>query len=67
MNNQSQTIPCPEQECRTPIPFNTYQLLLGVQFACPSCGSLIGLAVESKELVQETMQKFEDIKGKIAQ
>ena len=64
MNNQSQNIPCPD--CKTPIPFDTYQLLMGVQFTCPHCAACIGLASESKELVQETMQKFEDIKAQIA-
>jgi transcription initiation factor IIE alpha subunit len=55
-----QTIPCPE--CGTKIPFETRQLLMGVQFPCPKCQSLIGLAQESKPLVEEAMNKLEKVK-----
>jgi transcription initiation factor IIE alpha subunit len=60
MINTEQTIPCPE--CGTKIPFDTKQLLMGVQFACPKCQSLIGLAQESKPLVEEAMEKLERVK-----
>jgi len=60
MKNSEQSIPCPT--CQAKIPFDTNQLLMGVQFACPNCQSVIGLAAESKEIVQETMQKLEEIK-----
>ncbi|TKC10499.1 hypothetical protein FA048_09960 [Pedobacter polaris] len=59
---QSQNIPCPV--CSTGIPFDTKQLMMGVQFACPNCAASVGLAPESKELVQETMEKLEAAKGK---
>jgi hypothetical protein len=66
MLNQDQTIPCPI--CGTKIPFDTNQLIMGVQFSCPNteCDASIGLAGESKEIVKETMEKFETFKGKIS-
>ena len=65
MINQEQSIPCPV--CGAKIPFDTHQLLLGVQFTCPNkdCNAMIGLADESKAIVRETMEKFEAVKGKI--
>jgi len=60
---QQQTIPCPV--CKTSIPFDTVQLLNGVKFACPNCKSEIGLATESKPLVQEIMKKLEQVKNAI--
>ncbi len=63
MINQEQAIPCPT--CQTKIPFDAQQLLMGVQFACPGCHALIGLASESKPQVQETMQKFENLKQEL--
>ncbi len=62
MIGQTQNIPCPV--CNTGIPFDTKQLIMGVQFACPMCSSLIGLASESKGLVEEAMKKLEAVKGK---
>ena len=58
-----QTIPCPS--CRTNIPFDTHELLLGVQFVCPNCRAVIGLAPESREKVQETIDKFDEIKRNV--
>lgn len=55
-----QQIPCPV--CNTKIPFDTQQLIAGVQFACPNCHASIGLALESKAIVEETMKKFEELK-----
>lgn len=52
-----QQIPCPV--CKTGIPFDTRQLLQGVQFSCPSCQASIGLADESKEVVRQAMESFE--------
>lgn len=63
MINSEQNIPCPT--CNTKIPFDTQQLLLGVKFICPNCQSAIGLAEESKTIVEETMKKFKDMKGKL--
>ena len=56
-----QQIPCPV--CKTNIPFDTKQLLLGVQFSCPNCQASIGLADESKAIVEETMKSFEELKA----
>ena len=63
MSNLELSIPCPT--CATKIAFDTMQLLLGIQFKCSNCQSAIGLATESKNLVQDTMNKFEAIKEKI--
>ncbi len=64
MINSEQTIPCPV--CKTKIPFDTNQLLQGMQFVCPNCQAAIGLAEESKPLVKETMQKFEELKSNMS-
>ncbi len=64
MINSDQSIPCPV--CNTKIPFDTKQLLLGVKFVCSNCQAAIGLADESKPIVQETIEKFEEIKGKFS-
>jgi len=55
-----QQIPCPI--CNTRIPFDTKQLIAGVQFSCPHCQSSIGLACESKTVVEKTMGQFEKLK-----
>lgn len=57
-------IPCPV--CQTNIPADSHQLMLGTQFACPTCNSAIGLSSESKNQVQEAMQKFEDLRTEVA-
>lgn len=57
-----QSIPCPV--CQNKIPFDTKQLLLGVKFVCSNCQAAIGLAEESKPIVQETMNKFESLREK---
>ncbi|MCW3102330.1 MAG: hypothetical protein JWO09_770 [Bacteroidetes bacterium] len=62
MINKDQSIPCPV--CQTKIPFDTHQLLTGVQFSCSNCSAAIGLSTESKKLVEETMVKLEDLKTK---
>lgn len=61
MMNSSQSIPCPV--CKSPIAFNTEELLKGNKFACTSCKTEIGLAEESKAIVQETMIQFEKVKA----
>lgn len=53
-------ISCPI--CHSTIPFDTKQLLAGIQFSCPQCHSSIGLATESKEIVKKTMIKLEELK-----
>jgi transcription initiation factor IIE alpha subunit len=64
MINPEQSIPCPV--CNNKIPFDTKQLLMGVQFICSNCNAAIGLADESKPIVKETMEKFEELKGKFS-
>jgi transcription initiation factor IIE alpha subunit len=64
MINSEQSIPCPT--CKNKIPFDTNQLLLGVQFVCSNCQSAIGLAPDSKPIVQEAMQKLEAAKSQIS-
>ena len=64
--NKDQVIPCPV--CGEKIPIDTMQLLLGVQFKCPNinCDATIGLTTESKPIVKETMEKFEQVKEKLS-
>ncbi len=63
INNQN--ISCPA--CQNSIPFSVDQLLMGVHFACsnPDCNASISLAMESKPIVQETMEKFKEINTEI--
>jgi len=63
MINLEQAIPCPT--CQTKIPFDAHQLMMGVQFACPGCHALIGLASESRPEVAETMEKFDNLKQRL--
>jgi transcription initiation factor IIE alpha subunit len=53
-------MPCPV--CGTKIPFDTYGLLRGEKFTCSECNASIGLASESKPIVQEVLEKLETIK-----
>ncbi len=58
-----QTIPCPV--CKTGIPFDTGQLLLGTRFACPGCGAGIGLASESKDVVVKALAAFQEERDRL--
>lgn len=62
MINSDSSIPCPV--CGTRIPFEIKSLLLGISFTCPNaeCNSSIGLAPESKPIVEQTMEKLESLK-----
>jgi hypothetical protein len=51
-----QKIPCPV--CQTAISFTVAALIAGAQFACPNCQASVGLAAESKPLVDEAIKKF---------
>lgn len=64
MFNTDQTLPCPV--CNTKIPFDAKQLLMGVQFTCSNCQATIGLANESKPIVESALHKFEQVKGQIS-
>jgi len=61
MIQQNQNIPCPS--CKTSIPFDAKQLMMGVRFQCPNCDASIGLAEESKPVVEQTIQKLETLKS----
>lgn len=61
MHTQDQKIPCPV--CNTSIQFDVKQLLSGMQFTCPNCFASIGLADESRPLVQETMEKIDQLRS----
>ena len=65
MINFDQTIPCPV--CGTKIHFNTRELLKGVKFTCSNCSASIGLSNESKPLVQDVMDKFDNIKKDLSE
>lgn len=55
-----QQIPCPV--CSTKIPFDTKQLIAGVQFICPNCQASVGLSIESKSVVEDAMKKLDELK-----
>jgi len=57
-NNQK--INCPN--CQSEIIFDTYALLQGVRFTCANCQAQIGLCNESKGVVGDAMNKFEQMK-----
>lgn len=54
------SINCPD--CGTAIPINTKQLLMGYKFSCPNCTVSVGLANDSKAIVEQTVQKMEQFK-----
>ncbi len=56
---------CPVQGCNGTIIFNTYKLLEGSKFVCPVCNSQIGLAPDSKDKVENTMDKFETMRKQL--
>ncbi len=58
----TQDLPCPYEGCNAMIPFDTQQLMMGVQFACPDCQGQIGLVPESQPFEGEKMEKFKAIK-----
>lgn len=60
-----QTIPCPI--CKMGIPFDTRQLLQGIRFTCPGCGAGIGLAAESKDIVEKALAAFEEEREKLGE
>lgn len=62
LNTQDQRMPCPVPECNGEIAFNTYKLLQGSKFVCPKCKGAIGIATESRDKVEKTMSKFEDMR-----
>lgn len=57
------SIPCPT--CQSQIPADSKQLVLGIQFSCPNCQSVIGLAEESKPMVKDAMEKYLKLKEEI--
>lgn len=61
MIDSNTKINCPE--CNEEIIINPKQLILGVKFSCYSCKLIIGLANESKPLVNEAIKRFSKIKS----
>lgn len=53
-----QQIPCPV--CNTLITFDAKQLILGTNFRCPGCHTNIGLANDSRPIVEQALQKLDD-------
>jgi transcription initiation factor IIE alpha subunit len=58
-----QSISCPN--CQNKIPFDVRQLLIGIKFTCSVCNTQIGIAAESSSIVEETLNKFEELKSHI--
>lgn len=54
------SINCPD--CGTIIAINAKQLLMGYKFSCHNCNISIGLSTDSKEVVEQTIQKIEQFK-----
>jgi len=61
MIDNNTKINCPE--CNEEIIINTKQLLLGVKFSCHNCNLVVGLANESKAIVNDAMNHFSKIKS----
>ena len=61
MNTFQSSINCPD--CGNVIPIDTKQLLIGARFNCFNCKVSIGLSSESKNIVEDTVQKFEKLKN----
>jgi len=55
-----QTIPCPV--CQTKVPFEPQALIRGVQFSCPTCFAMIGIAQESIQDAKNAMDEFNALK-----
>ena len=65
--NTQHSIPCPTPNCGGKIVIDTHQLLLGHQFVCPNCQGSVGLAEESREVVKDTINKFDAMKQELLQ
>ncbi|NRA11338.1 MAG: hypothetical protein HRT57_05210 [Crocinitomicaceae bacterium] len=64
MNNE-QSIPCPT--CQNKIPFDPIALLQGAQFVCSNYQGVVGLATDSRPIVEETMGKFDEMRKNAGQ
>lgn len=64
-DNTAQAIPCPV--CSTKIAIDVKLLLQGVQFTCSNCHATIGLSHNSKPLVENAIDKMEQLKTKIGE
>ncbi|MEE0353543.1 MAG: hypothetical protein UDP17_09395 [Treponema sp.] len=58
--NQTNTIACPS--CGAQIVYDVHGLLGGKKFICPGCSIAVSLAAESRETVQNAMDKYEKLK-----
>lgn len=61
MIDSNTKINCPD--CNEEIIINTKQLILGVKFSCYSCNLIVGLANESKTLVNDAVKQLSKIKS----
>ena len=59
--NELLKIPCPQ--CSNPIEIETQLLLSGAQFNCTQCQASIGLAEESKPVVEASYNALEELKN----
>ncbi len=60
MSYKMQQIECPV--CHNTIFINIEELLKGRSFTCANCNSSVSLSSSSKRVVEETMEKFEQIR-----
>lgn len=54
-----QTIQCPN--CQNAILIDVHLLLKGQKFVCPGCHAELSLALESKQLVENAINKLDDL------
>lgn len=58
------SIQCPVCETGQKIEIEVSSLLRGAQFACPACGSQVGIQPESVEKAEKVIHEFEDMQNK---
>ncbi|MCS4238567.1 transcription initiation factor IIE alpha subunit [Myroides gitamensis] len=56
MKTKTVTLACPA--CNTPVFIEVSQLILGTRFTCSNCQAAIGLAQNSKSIVEEAVQSY---------
>jgi predicted RNA-binding Zn-ribbon protein involved in translation (DUF1610 family) len=62
-NTTDHTVPCPV--CSTKIPIDVKLLIQGTKFTCPNCHAAIAIEHTSKPLLQDAIDKMEQLKNKI--
>lgn len=56
MQTKNVTIACPA--CNTPVYLEVSQLILGTKFTCSNCQAAIGLAKNSKSIVEDAVHSY---------